>query len=393
MKKIKHLRLPPAPLNLGRDQTLDFYIRGEGPFQAGGAARTCTRCGACLQRCPSFKALKNEIYSPRGRNQLIKYVCERKLNLKQDKTDILNTSLSCLMCGACTDFCPAKTPTADLMSALNHYLLGKKKTKASALKKAFSRAYARHKILRAAKEQPPLGKEIIFLPSILGFRHIKDSLKILNTAGFKALIVLSAAELDQLYFCADITGLRKALSLLLKLSEKTAAEMVSDSAEIFSILKKAQLFGKEFTALSTRVKFITQYINPSKSFKDTLSGKKIIIHQNSFSPELKAIAQKDCELFICPRNIFLLECIQSKELPSAGASYWTKVKGEKNIIAQIADTLEGLEADYLMVYSYADKNMFEKSVHSAKQKRLKILHVSQIAEEFYGKNSESNPHR
>ena len=160
--KIKHLKLPPTPLKLGSERGLDFYIKGEGPFKAQYAASTCTRCGACLQRCPSFKALKSELYSPRGRSQLLKYIFERKLNLKQDKTDILNTSASCLMCGACTDFCPAKTPVSDLMAELNFSLLGKRKTKASALRKIFSRAYARHKILRAAKRQPALEKEIDF---------------------------------------------------------------------------------------------------------------------------------------------------------------------------------------------------------------------------------------
>lgn len=391
--KIKHLKLPPAPLKLGSERGLDFYIKGEGPFKAQYAASTCTRCGACLQRCPSFKALKSELYSPRGRSQLLKYIFERKLNLKQDKTDILNTSASCLMCGTCTDFCPAKTPVSDLMAELNFSLLGKRKTKASALRKIFSRAYARHKILRAAKRQPALEKEIIFLPSLLGFRQIKDSLKILNEAGFSALTDLNAAELEHLYFCADIMGVRKVLRALLKLSEENPADMAVDSAEIFSILKKAALFGKEFTPLSNRVKFITQYIKAPKSFKVSLSGKKIILHHNSFSPELKALGISLAELFVCPQNIFLLECIQSKQLPSAGASYWTEVKGNKIITAQIADTLESIEADYLAVSSYADKNLFKKAARNFKQKRLKILHVSQIPEEFYGKNSESNPHR
>lgn len=387
--KIKNIKLPPAPLKLGLQRNLDFYIKGEGPFEAQYAARTCTRCGACLQKCPSFKALKSELYSPRGRSQLLNYIFERKLNLKRDKTDILNTSASCLMCGACTDFCPAKTPVSDLMAELNSSLLGKRKTKISIIRKMFSRAYARHKILRAAKKQPPLEKEIIFLPSILGFRQIKDSLKILNANGFKAVTDLKAAELDRLYFCSDIEGIRKVLSSLLKLSENSSLSFVADSAEIYSILKKSAIFGKEFAPLSSKIQFITRHMRRAKKFKEKLSGKKIILHRNSFSQEAKI----PDELFVCPQNIFLLECIQSKQLPSAGASYWTKIKGEKIIKAQIADTLDELEADYLIVSSYADKNTFENSAHGGGQKRLKILHVTQMAEEFYGENSESNPHR
>ena len=350
--KIKNIKLPPAPLKLGLQRNLDFYIKGEGPFEAQYAARTCTRCGACLQKCPSFKALKSELYSPRGRSQLLNYIFERKLNLKRDKTDILNTSASCLMCGACTDFCPAKTPVSDLMAELN-------------------------------------SSEIIFLPSILGFRQIKDSLKILNANGFKAVTDLKAAELDRLYFCSDIEGIRKVLSSLLKLSENSSLSFVADSAEIYSILKKSAIFGKEFAPLSSKIQFITRHMRRAKKFKEKLSGKKIILHRNSFSQEAKI----PDELFVCPQNIFLLECIQSKQLPSAGASYWTKIKGEKIIKAQIADTLDELEADYLIVSSYADKNTFENSAHGGGQKRLKILHVTQIAEEFYGENSESNPHR
>ena len=101
---------------------------------------------------------------------------------------------------------------------------------------------------------------------------------------------------------------------------------------------------------------------------------------------------KDDVVYYTDEN-FYKSLIDDNTQPPTDTEAWTKIKGEKIIKAQIADTLDELEADYLIVSSYADKNTFENSAHGGGQKRLKILHVTQIAEEFYGENSESNPHR
>lgn len=391
--KLKHLRLPPAPAKLPGSEGIAFYIKDESPLGPEYAARTCTRCGACLQRCPSFKALKSELYSPRGRAQLLKFIFERKLNLKKDKTDILNTSASCLMCGACSEACPAQTPVADLALLANHALLGKRKSKASAAGNFLSKACAARGIKRAAKSQPLLNKEILFLPSIIGSGLIKNPLRIINNAGFKAKINLKAAELDEAYFKADIPKIRAILSAL-PLKEKTEpASIVTDSIELYAILKKAALFGKDFSPLSKRTRFITEYLKPAAKFKKDIRGKKILLYQSAISPDGPAITGALTKLFICPRNLFLLECIQSKELPSAGASYWTKIKGEKAIEALRSETLNAIDADYLIVPSYADKKLFEELNPKKQGKRLKILHISQIPEEFYDKSEQTSANR
>jgi Fe-S oxidoreductase len=54
----------------------------------------CTLCGLCRVKCPTFKALKTEGNSPRGKAVLIK---------KRVEDEIFYT---CTLCGACKQACP-----------------------------------------------------------------------------------------------------------------------------------------------------------------------------------------------------------------------------------------------------------------------------------------------
>lgn len=86
------------------------------------SAAHCTRCGCCQQACPSFALKKQETFSPRGRNQAVRLVMERKLNAQTNKAlleDMINT---CTLCGRCTQACAGKIPTAEHILELRRAL-------------------------------------------------------------------------------------------------------------------------------------------------------------------------------------------------------------------------------------------------------------------------------
>lgn len=93
-----------------------------GPRAVYESAAHCTRCGCCQQVCPSYAIKKQETFSPRGRNQAVRLVMERKLNTQANKVlleEIINT---CTLCGRCTQTCAGKIPTAEHMLELRRAL-------------------------------------------------------------------------------------------------------------------------------------------------------------------------------------------------------------------------------------------------------------------------------
>ncbi len=76
------------------------------------AASQCSRCGYCLQACPTYVATGRESFSGRGRNQIVRMLMEGRISRPREAEDALST---CLLCGACTLACYARIPTADLV--------------------------------------------------------------------------------------------------------------------------------------------------------------------------------------------------------------------------------------------------------------------------------------
>ncbi|MFA6030882.1 MAG: (Fe-S)-binding protein [Elusimicrobiota bacterium] len=76
------------------------------------AVSQCSRCGYCEQACPTYVASGREAYSARGRNQLVRLMLEGKVERTACAQEAFST---CLLCGACTEVCPAHVPTADIV--------------------------------------------------------------------------------------------------------------------------------------------------------------------------------------------------------------------------------------------------------------------------------------
>ena len=69
-------------------------------------ARACVHCGICLPKCPTYRVLKEEADSPRGRVLLLEALEEGRLRAE----DVRPSIDRCIGCRACETACPSGVP-------------------------------------------------------------------------------------------------------------------------------------------------------------------------------------------------------------------------------------------------------------------------------------------
>src|SRR5262249_9506424 len=73
---------------------------------------TCIHCGLCLTACPTYRTLKIEPDSPRGRLYLMRGLAEGRI---EPSTELRHHLDLCLGCRACEPVCPAGVPYGQML--------------------------------------------------------------------------------------------------------------------------------------------------------------------------------------------------------------------------------------------------------------------------------------
>ncbi len=76
---------------------------------------TCIHCGMCLAECPTYRALRVETDSPRGRIELVRAVHEGRLDL--DEPSFAEHIFLCLDCRGCESACPSGVEYGKIIEA------------------------------------------------------------------------------------------------------------------------------------------------------------------------------------------------------------------------------------------------------------------------------------
>lgn len=126
--------IDPAPMDSGlrnEEQTSDLaWIPVLGFEPTGGLVNTIEKCngqGVCRKSdgvmCPSFQVTKDEIFSTRGRSNLMReYIYQKRSTDEITLDDLKHTLDLCLACKGCKSECPSRVDVAKLKTEfLNYY--------------------------------------------------------------------------------------------------------------------------------------------------------------------------------------------------------------------------------------------------------------------------------
>jgi len=104
----------PDPAASAREPTteLSWFDAEDAPVRAD--INTCIHCGLCLTACPTYRELKIEPDSPRGRIYLIRGLSEGRI---APSDPLLHHLDLCLDCRACETVCPAGVPYSRMLEA------------------------------------------------------------------------------------------------------------------------------------------------------------------------------------------------------------------------------------------------------------------------------------
>ncbi|MDR1684588.1 MAG: (Fe-S)-binding protein [Elusimicrobiota bacterium] len=349
------------PLYLAAQQKF-FYNPPRGMLDIYASAGICNRCGACGQSCPSYKALQGEIYSPRGRNQLIKFILDRKIAQNTPRKELLEAAGTCILCGACSAACAAAAPTYKHVTEI-------KQTPGAARGSAFKNVFLKRRL-----PKQPARHKVCYLPSAAGIKRVKETLAIIQDALGPAYILKTGLNLTQSALTQSAAAYKKTLQNILA-EYKTAGQsgpVVTENIEEYRLLKQAGEYGPEFEALAANAVFIASLIKRPARIPQQWQDKKFIL-QNNNTFFCGDGAQR--EIINCPGGNFLLKlCVGAH---AAGLMPYAKVKGADGIEKNLAAAIAAQRAQYLITLSFKEKLYLNKLLQKF-YPYTKAIHITEF---------------
>lgn len=354
------------------------------------SAAQCTRCNNCAQKCPSYQAHPEEIFSPRGRVQLIRFLTEKNLKLNQHLPLLRRITSSCVLCGRCTQTCAGKIPVAHYMLAvektlhqprlpyslrallslfsaypalferLTHFLLAMRNIGLWSLCRLFLPQWLKHAhsilpsktiTLKKALTQKPLDlssqdPQVLFLPSL--YALYAD-----GRAGWQVCQLLSKKRVHVIWNCSSglpeyLYGTRaqtqKAVKKLLliweKLSAKQPLPLVTDSIEIYSFLKQISFLFTGWEKWQYRAQVLENHIQYITDFPFTKTPSAAITAVNSSCLLYPAeqITHQAHKILLTQGRTNLLECEYSQfPLPTAGLGFAVQGQPAEWMLSHVQD--------------------------------------------------------
>jgi glycolate oxidase iron-sulfur subunit len=125
----------------------------------------CVHCGMCLEVCPTYKELRSEMDSPRGRLYLIRGLIEKKL---EPSASVIEHLDRCLDCRACETACPSTVKYGEILEKTRSVL---QPMRPSSLTAGFLRWLAFGVVLPSRRAQAVLFK-LLWVAQLLGLLRL-----------------------------------------------------------------------------------------------------------------------------------------------------------------------------------------------------------------------------
>jgi glycolate oxidase iron-sulfur subunit len=129
----------------------------------------CVHCGMCLEACPTYKELRVEGDSPRGRLYLIRGLIEKKLEASPSVVEHLDR---CLDCRACETACPSTVRYGEILEKTRTIL---QPTRSLSARARFVRWLAFRVVLPSRRAQT-IAFRLLWLAQTLGLTRLAASL-------------------------------------------------------------------------------------------------------------------------------------------------------------------------------------------------------------------------
>ena len=309
---------------------LDTQIKPNDQADYAGAL-SCNGNGACYNwkldetMCPSYKATRNKLYSPKGRAAMLREWLRLKnsnastLQFKQLEQQLFNSLQHCLSCKSCTSSCPLKVDIPELKS---RFLSDWYQNNSRRFSSLFNRYF--ESLIAIGRQYPQLSNVLIqnkhsksFLKNIAGLNNLpkfsirhklnapvlnQQKLKTLKT-GEKAVILLC----DNYMLSFDRKTLQACINILMKFGYRVYLSEVIRNGKLLHV----KGYRKEFKQQSKKVLLQTKLL--------ANTGLPLIsietVSRLMFEIEYPEILQQKNIIKIHSIESFLLNILQQNQVP------------------------------------------------------------------------------